>query len=178
MTDDCPAPRPHFYCQLFPSVPDTDDAVTESSLRDDDECTRSHLGLRRTIPIAFPFSSSREQEQHRRRRQRTNGEVVRGRKHSRSVFLATARLSVAVGRSAGGEFGSNASLSPSLSPHSTRIWPSGRTTDGRMDTEPAGGRIAQKRRQVTRNHNVFCFFHLNRLSHPGQRHRPPSLKAK
>ena len=98
MTDDCPAPRPHFYCQLFPSVPDTDDAVTESSLRDDDECTRSHLGLRRTIPI--PLLSPHLENKNNTavdRRQRTNGEVVRGRKHSRSVFLATARLSVAVG---------------------------------------------------------------------------------
>ena len=170
---DCAAPRPHFYCQLFPSVPDTDDAVTESSLRDDDECTRSHLGLRRTIPIAFPFSllisRTRTTPPSIAAKERTERSCEAGNTVGRYFWQRRGPRS----RSVGGEFGSNASLSPSLSPHSTRIWPS-----GRMDTEPAGGRIARKRRQVTRNHNVFCFFHLNRLSHPGRWHRPPSLKAK
>ena len=52
-------------------------------------------------------------------------------------------------------------FAPSLSPpHSAPIWP-----DGRGQSPGKNGRSLRKRRQVTRNHNVFCFFHPNRLSH-------------
>ena len=36
---------------------------------------------------------------------------------------------------------------------------------GRGQSPRKSGRSLRKRRQVTRNHNVFCFFHPNRLSH-------------
>ena len=115
------------------------------------------------------LSSSREQEQHRRRRQRTNGEVVRGRKHSRSVFLATARPSVG----GWGIWVKCFSLPFFIAAFNSDL---AERTGARMDTEPAGGRMARKRRQVTRNHNVFCFSHLNRLlSHHRPHSLPPSL---
>ena len=72
-------------------------------------------------------------------------EVVRGRKRSRYFWQWRSR---SVCRSVG-------NLGQMLLPFFIAAFKS----------DLANGRT-RKRRQVTRNHNAFCFFHLNRLSHP------------